>query len=542
MKPRGVASAVLRVFEHDLSDPAHFVVTLELVPGTESRGRTVDRVLAIARDAYEDGRVSAVSITDNPGGNPSLSPDVIGNEIFKLGMDVIVHMTCRDMNRTGLESRSLQLSLMGMKNILALTGDYSGSGFGGKGAPVFDLDSVTLICMLSMITQRIQAAGDPEGFFVGCAVSPFKRTEAECNTQYAKLCKKIAAGARFVITQLGYDGRKFQELLQVQRRFGIHVPTMASLYVLTPQAARIMHSGRVPGAVVTKALLRRIEAEWQDPVRGRQATIERCARLAAVLKGLGYKGIHIEGIHRSFEVVRAILDRMAAIEDDWRSFIPEYDFPQPDGFYAYRAVAGNGLSSDLQPPTAVASFGDRLLFRLLKRAHAVLFNSDSKMSPVLRWAANRFDSPLGDRFIMALLEHPPKKLLLDCQRCGDCAIQHVGFLCPESQCPKHIRNGPCGGSAHGRCEVRPEKSCVWVRVYLRLASVRDQGQLTFGCVPPRMWELNGTSSWLNYHLDRDHQASTNEITRYCSAVSCRLPGRTEKSLSPDGGHHGDASE
>ena len=65
---------MLRVFQHDLRDPAHFVITLELVPGRESTGRTVDTVMGIARDAFADGRISAVSITDNPGGNPSLSP------------------------------------------------------------------------------------------------------------------------------------------------------------------------------------------------------------------------------------------------------------------------------------------------------------------------------------------------------------------------------------------------------------------------------------------------------------------------------------
>ena len=84
---------MLRVFQNDIVDPDHFTITLELVPGRESMGRTVDTVMGIARDAYEDGRVSAVSITDNPGGNPSLSPDVIGHSIFQLGMDVIVHFT-----------------------------------------------------------------------------------------------------------------------------------------------------------------------------------------------------------------------------------------------------------------------------------------------------------------------------------------------------------------------------------------------------------------------------------------------------------------
>lgn len=114
---------MLRVFSNQLMDPENFVVTIELVPGRESFGATTDTLVGIAKDAFADGRVSAVSITDNPGGNPSLSPDVLGSEIFKYGMDVIVHFTCRDMNRVGMESRALQLARMGMKNILCLTGD-----------------------------------------------------------------------------------------------------------------------------------------------------------------------------------------------------------------------------------------------------------------------------------------------------------------------------------------------------------------------------------------------------------------------------------
>ena len=68
---------------------------------------------------------------------------------------------------------------MGMKNILALTGDYIGKGFAGQGAPVFDLDSVTLLVMLRMLGKRIQQAGDPDVFFTGCAVSPFKSRRSE---------------------------------------------------------------------------------------------------------------------------------------------------------------------------------------------------------------------------------------------------------------------------------------------------------------------------------------------------------------------------
>ena len=194
--------------------------------------------MRIAKDAFADGRISAVSITDNPGGNPALSPDVLGFEIFKQGMDVIVHFTCRDTNRVGMESRALQLAHMGMKNILALTGDYSGKGFGGKGTPVFDLDSVLLSKMLKGLSEKIATSGDPEPFFTGCAISPFKSQESECMAQYKKLNMKIEAGASFIITQLGYDVQKFEELIRYHKKHNAHIPVMASVYLLSPRSAR----------------------------------------------------------------------------------------------------------------------------------------------------------------------------------------------------------------------------------------------------------------------------------------------------------------
>ena len=78
-------------------------------------GRSVNTVMKIATDVLADGRVSAVTITDNPGGHPSLNPDVLGEEIVQKGMDVIVHFACRDLNRVGIESSALQLGVPGIK-------------------------------------------------------------------------------------------------------------------------------------------------------------------------------------------------------------------------------------------------------------------------------------------------------------------------------------------------------------------------------------------------------------------------------------------
>ncbi len=514
---------MLRVFQTDILDPEQFVVTLELVPGRESTGRSVDTVMGIAKDAFSDGRVSAVSITDNPGGNPSLSPDAIGYRIFSIGMDVIVHFTCRDMNRVGMESRALQLAMMGMKNILALTGDYSGKGFGGQGAPVFDLDSVNLQIMLMLIGKRVNAAGDPDGFFTGCAVSPFKRTEGECVAQYAKMSRKVAAGAQFVITQLGYDARKFHELIGIQRHMGLQIPSLGSVYLLTPNAARMMNQGRVPGAVVTDPLLRRVQMEWRDKKEGSAAAIERAARLGAVLQGLGYRGIHIGGIHRNFSAVGLILDRMAQIKDDWQALIPQFNYPQPDGFYAFGETP--------PAPPAAPVFGlrshpvpvvDRVLYPVMQYSHSLFFNFNSPLAPVFRTLCETLNSSTAGRLFMHLAEHPIKRMLLGCQQCGDCAIQHVGFLCPESGCPKHTRNGACGGSRHGMCEVNPDRRCVWFRAHNRLAARGKVSEMCDGCVPPRMWELNNTSSWINFHLRRDHHSNGSEIAGFCRQATCRL--------------------
>ena len=510
---------MLRVFQADLLDPDHFIVTLELVPGREATGRSVEKVMGIARDAYADGRVSAVSMTDNPGGNPALSPDVLGNEIFKLGMDVIVHFTCRDMNRVGMESRALQLAMMGMKNILALTGDYSGHGFGGQGAPVFDIDSVQLQILLGMLSERLEANGDPDPFFTGCAVSPFKTTEAESFAQYAKMCRKAAAGARFIITQLGYDARKFAELMHIKQYMGLDQPVLGSVYVLTPRAARVMHNGRVPGVTVTDRLLQQVEDEWRQTARGRRAAVERAARLAAVLKGLGYKGIHIGGIHGSFDMAGQILDRMSDYEHQWKELAAEMNFSVPGGYDAYPLHASKPAFSNGGRELRTM---DKIHYNALRGSHDLFFNRESLMGKFFGYFCKLCDGTWAEKVILEVVEDPLKRMMLKCQRCGDCGIQHVGFLCPESGCPKHMRNGACGGSRDGKCEVYADRDCIWVKAYRRLAYYDRSRSIVNGCVPPRMWELNRSSSWFNFHLRRDHQHMSSAIANRCGRVECRL--------------------
>jgi methylenetetrahydrofolate reductase (NADPH) len=496
-------------FQEDITNPEKFIITLELVPKAESSGRSIDTVLELADGARRDGRLTAVTITDNPGGNPSLSPDVLGSEILGNKMEVIVHFTCRDMNRAGMESRALQLMRMGMNNILALTGDYSGKGFGGQSAPVFDLDSTNLLRLFSMLNEKSRKKGKTEFIFPGCAVSPFKWTEPEAYTQYYKLCKKVSSGARFIITQLGYDVRKFDELMRIQKLFQIDVPAIASIYLLTPRSARVMNSGKVPGAPVHANLLDIIKKEWaQDKRKGYFSAIDRAAKLASIVKGLGYRGIHIGGVHRNFITVKRILDRMAEIEDQWPSFLSEFDYPQDDAYYIFQKDSETGLSSDLLGPrnTTKPNLFHQAHFHFLDVMHKAFFQRESFPADFYAGLCKWIDNNRPAAFGFKLMEDAFKKMLLSCQGCGDCGITHAGYLCPESKCPKHTRNGPCGGSRNGRCEVYPDKYCLWVLAFLRLSLIGKSDNLADGVIPPRMWELNKTSSWINFHLKRDHQS------------------------------------
>ncbi|MBM9606465.1 methylenetetrahydrofolate reductase C-terminal domain-containing protein [Desulfopila inferna] len=494
-----------RNFNDDISTPDKFVVTLELVPGREITGSKIDKIKNIARDACSDDRITAVSITDNPGGNPALSPDALGHEMQSYGMDVIVHFTCRDSNRVGMESRALQLAHMGMKNILALTGDYSGKGFGGRGTPVFDFDSVILTSMLNDLNNRLIKTGHSEIFKTGCAVSPFKFTEGETMVQYSKLKRKIEAGATYAITQLGYDIDKYEELLLYKREHNLDIPVLASLYLLGKGPARPMNAGKVPGVHVSDRLLHKVLQEYESG-EGKKQAMERIARLGVVLKGIGYNGIHIGGIHDSYETVAQVLDRMDEIEHNWQDYREEFQENDPNCFYLYKQ---QGQPETVRPykEKIKLNVGDNCHYLFLRTAHDWFFDKNATLAPVYKKISNSLDKSKTSWALKLFLEDPFKKLMLSCQSCGDCGIQHVGFLCPESGCPKHTRNGPCGGSNRGYCEVNEDKLCVWVRAFYRMKRYGETDELTGEFVPPRLWELKDTSSWINFHLDRDHQSN-----------------------------------
>jgi hypothetical protein len=101
------------------------------------------------------------------------------------------------------------------------------------------------------------------------------------------------------------------------------------------------------------------------------------------------------------------------------------------------------------------------------------------------------------------IEHAVKAPLFGCQMCGQCVLHETGFTCPMN-CPKTLRNGPCGGvRADGTCEVKPEMRCVWLKAYDRSQRLPLWQDHFNELRPPVDNSLEGTSSWKNLVTGRD---------------------------------------
>src|SRR5215471_862493 len=189
----------MQTLREGLFQSSRFLVGTELV---SVRGGMSDRSAVKARDfanqLVQFPRVDWISITDNAGGNPQLAPMALGKPILYAGKEVVIHLTCKDMNRNGLESEAWLLNSEGFHNILAMTGDYPVAGNDGLAKPVFDIDSVGLISMLTRMNQGLDpkngsGAGQRLGktdFLIGAVTTNFKLREGEVVPQYAKLQKK----------------------------------------------------------------------------------------------------------------------------------------------------------------------------------------------------------------------------------------------------------------------------------------------------------------------------------------------------------------
>jgi methylenetetrahydrofolate reductase (NADPH) len=485
-----------------------------------------NNLVAFARALLEDPRIGWISLTDSPGGAPMLPPDWLAGLVADHRPRVVLHMTCKDLNRNGLEACAWRYASEGFENILAITGDYPTTGFGGTAEGVFDFDSVALIALLRSMNDGLKVLGrrgDVEtlpktNFFIGCAVSPFKRFERELLPQYFKLVRKIAAGARWVIPQLGYDMRKFHEVRLMLASRGIDVPVFGNVYLLTKGVAKLFHSGQLAGCVVSDELLATAEKYAAGPDKGRKFFQELAAKQLAVFKGLGFAAGYIGGISKA-ETFGQIIDLAEGFgPNDWRDFIKEIQYAQPEEFFLFEHDPQTGLSDPTRiNPEYLKSLRKprrskevTLGYRFSRLFHRWFFERGRGFYGLMQRLFRRWDKKRGILGRMAYAtEKVSKRMLYGCHECGDCSLPDCAYLCPKHACSKAGRNGPCGGSAGGRCEL-DDKECFWTRVYERMKYYGESERMLERPITLYNADLKQTSSWANTYLDRDHHAPAEE--------------------------------
>jgi len=495
-----------------LKDRDDFTLTFELVPGPGGRTRKHNRILNLAKEIAADGRIRALSITENAGGHPALTPEALGTEIQAMDSEVIIHLSCKDKNRNQMESLLFGWDRLNLCNLLVVAGDYPKKGYLGHPKPVFDLDTVQALDLLGTMNRglRLNEQAETESklestsFLKGVVVSPFKFLESELIMQYYTLLRKVAAGADFVITQIGYDARKFHELLLYMKHNRLDIPVLGNVFIPNQPVTELMHQGKIPGCVITESLYRRIRQEAQEADQGKEARLLRAAKLLAILKGLGYGGAHIGGPGLTFADLDFVLNTAAAMEQQWQTCIDDVSFWPDEAFWYFTKDSNTGLNTDqpqIRPDRNKGIYPGYLLSRFV---HNQAFATNGLLYQPMKTMCLAFDKGRQDN-ILSRVEHTAKAALFGCQNCGDCTLAELAYLCPQDGCAKYLLNGPCGGSRDGWCEVYPgSKRCMYVKIYERLKSCGLEKTMIEGFVPPRDWALNNSSSWINFFSGRDH--------------------------------------
>ncbi len=273
-----------------------FVVTSEIGPP-----KGVDLKETLEDAELIKPRVDAINVTDLQSSVMRVGSLAVCSLLKQRGIEPIFQLTCRDRNRLALQSDLLSASVLGIENVLLLTGDYPTLGDHPEAKPVFDLGSVQLI----QAAKSLQEGKDMKGnalkgspkFCIGAVVNP---GADPLEPEIIKMEKKIEAGAEFFQTQAVYDIELFKKFLDSIKH--IKVPVLAGIVLLKSAGMAKFMNKNVAGVFVPDNFIKEME-ETKD--KGAKS-IEIAARLIKNLKPL-CRGIHIMPIGWD-KKVPAVLD------------------------------------------------------------------------------------------------------------------------------------------------------------------------------------------------------------------------------------------
>ncbi len=260
-----------------------FAVTSELGPpkGVDIAGMMKEA--EIIKD-----RVVAVNVTDNQSSVMRIGSLGICARLVQEGYEPIFQMTCRDRNRLAIQSDILSAYLLGIRNILALTGDHTTLGDHPEAKPVFDLDSVSLLVTITAMMNgkdlaNENLAGKPEELFPGATVTP---GADPLEPQLIKMDKKIQAGAKFFQTQAIYEADKFEAFMREASRF--NVPVLAGIVMVKSAGMAKYMNQNVAGVFVPDSWIKALSEASKDdrPKKSIELTVDLIHKLKPLCQGI----------------------------------------------------------------------------------------------------------------------------------------------------------------------------------------------------------------------------------------------------------------
>lgn len=272
-----------------------FVITAEVGPPKGVDIEEMKHHIELLKD-----KVDGLNVTDNQSSVMRISTLPVCRLIQEAGGEPILQMTCRDKNRIALQAELLGAYILGIKNVLCLTGDYVTVGDHVDAKPVFDLDSVLLLKAISGLEQGKDFAGNElkgsPAFCKGAIVTP----EANpIEPQLIKFEKKIKAGAEFIQTQAIYDLDNFKKFMGYARKFDVKI--MAGIVLLVSAGMARYMNANVPGIFVPKDLID--EMAGAEKGKALEKGIEIAGRMIKTLKDEKIcDGVHIMAIGKEGKV------------------------------------------------------------------------------------------------------------------------------------------------------------------------------------------------------------------------------------------------
>ncbi len=277
-----------------------FVITTEIGP---PKGVSLDAVFDELKQVR--GRVDAVNVTDQQSAVMRLGSVATSRFLKEKGYEPICQITCRDRNRIALQADVLSAYILGIRNLLVMTGDHPLLGDHPQAKAVYDLDSVSLLHAIGCLRaghdlsgKDLNAAPD---FFVGAVVNP---GADPMEPEIIKMEKKIEKGARFFQTQAIFDADMFSRFISAIKHLRPRIKLLGGIVPLRSAGMARYMNANIPGVVIPQEIIERLETAGDTAA-------ESVAIAADILSSIREMcdGIHFMPIKANHLVAR-ILDKV----------------------------------------------------------------------------------------------------------------------------------------------------------------------------------------------------------------------------------------